>query len=460
MSARPADRRPLREDLAALAARPRALWGIYVLKLLESVAYFAAYNVLAVYLGEELGYTDKQSGTIAGIWLTAVSLVTFMAGSVADAAGLRKALVASVLSCLAGRVLLAVSHERAIALTGLAVMSYGVGSMFPTMAAGVRKLTDDRTVSFGFSLYYVVMNVGALVAGPLVSMARSRFARPLSLRGLGLDATLSSGQVIYLFSSVITLLGLLVTLWLIRDPDERTTDTTSSTDAASADPAAPYRSPAATTAKRARSPLSILAEVAREGTFWRFLLFVSLLVLVRLIFQHAHLTWPRYTLREFGRDFPYATYWSINPLIIIALTPVVTALTRARSAFGVIVWGAFITTASVFFLAASTTVTASVLFIVTLSLGEALWSPRLYEFTTRVAPPGREGTYTGLAQIPMFVAKPVVGFVSGALLARYCPATGPRDSRTLWLIVGLTTLAGPVLIVLLRRVIVGGTRER
>jgi dipeptide/tripeptide permease len=442
-------RRSLREDLSALAARPRALWGIYALKLLESVAYFAAYNVLAVYLGEELGYTDKQSGAIAGTWLTAVSLVTFAAGSVADAAGIRKALIASVLSCLAGRVLLALSHERAVALTGLAVMSYGVGSMFPTMAAGVRKLTDERTVSFGFSLYYVVMNLGALLAGPLVSSVRRRFVRPLHLHGMGLDATLSSGQVIYLFSSIITVLGLLVTLWLIREPDAHEE---ARKRPAEGEPATPE--------KRPRGPLSILAEVARERTFWRFLLFVSLLVLVRLIFQHAHLTWPKYTLREFGRDFPYATYWSINPLIIIGLTPVVTALTRERSAYSVIVWGAFITTASVFFLAASTSVTASVLFIVTLSLGEALWSPRLYEFTTRVAPAGREGTYTGLAQIPMFVAKPVVGFVSGALLARYCPPSGPRDSTTLWLIVGLSTLAGPVLIVLLRPIIEGGTRER
>ena len=60
-----AARRSLREDLAALATRPRALWGIYTLKLLESVAFFAAYNVLAVYLGEELGYTDRPAAALA-----------------------------------------------------------------------------------------------------------------------------------------------------------------------------------------------------------------------------------------------------------------------------------------------------------------------------------------------------------------------------------------------------------
>ena len=183
------------------------------------------------------------------------------------------------------------------------------------------------------------------------------------------------------------------------------------------------------------------------------MLFVSLLVLVRLIFQHAHQTWPKYTMREFGERFPFADYWSLNPLLIIFLTPIATALTRERSAFGTIVVGSLVTALSVGFLVASTTVTATLLFIVTLSVGEALWSPRLYEYTTVIAPRGREASYMGLSQVPMFLAKPVVGFMSGSLLAAYCPQTGPRESAWMWAIIGLTTLAGPVLILALRRVI-------
>jgi dipeptide/tripeptide permease len=183
------------------------------------------------------------------------------------------------------------------------------------------------------------------------------------------------------------------------------------------------------------------------------MLFVSLLVLVRLIFQHAHLTWPKYTLREFGETFPFATYWSINPAMIIVLTPLVTALTRNRSAFGTILMGAFVSTASVFFMASSTSVSASVWFVVTLSIGEALWSPRLYEYTTVMAPRGREASYMGLSQVPMFIAKPIVGFLSGAMLTAYCPPAGPRNSQTMWLLIGAMTLVGPVLIYLLRDVI-------
>jgi MFS family permease len=108
---------------------------------------------------------------------------------------------------------------------------------------------------------------------------------------------------------------------------------------------------------------------------------------------------------------------------------------------------------SVFAMAASTTVTASVVFIVLLSLGEALWSPRLYEYTARIAPPGREASYMGLSQIPMFVAKPIVGWLSGSMLATFSPESGPRNSQMMWAIIGAMTLVGPVLILGLRRII-------
>jgi membrane-bound acyltransferase YfiQ involved in biofilm formation len=56
----------------------------------------------------------------------------------------------------------------------------------------------------------------------------------------------------------------------------------------------------------------------------------------------------------------------------------------------------------------------------------------------------------GLSEIPLFLAKPVVGWMSGWLLATYCPAEGARDSQHLWLVVALTTIAAPLVMVFLR----------
>jgi dipeptide/tripeptide permease len=427
----------IQADLAGLAKSPRELWLIYGIKFLESLAYFAIYNLLAVYLTEDLNYGDKSAGTIAGTWLTVVSILMFVSGFVADALGIRKALLISVLSCLAGRTMMAVSSSPTVALAGLFVSAWGAASMLPTMTAAIRRYTTPSTVAFGFSLFYVDMNIGALVAPLTIGWFRRLFRQPLAvdLPGFG-TMHWSASQLIFLVGAIATLLALFLVLAMRPD---KAADT--------ATPGLPGE------VRKSNSPLAIFNEVRRERTFWGFMLFVSLLVLVRLIFQHAHLTWPKYSMREFGKDFDFAWYWSINPAMIILLTPVVTALTRTLSAYACIIVGSFISCISVFAMAASTSVTASVVFIVALSLGEALWSPRLYEYTARIAPPGREASYMGLSQIPMFVAKPIVGWLSGSMLAAYCPESGPRNSQMMWAIIGAMTLVGPVLILGLRSII-------
>ena len=93
------------------------------------------------------------------------------------------------------------------------------------------------------------------------------------------------------------------------------------------------------------------------------------------------------------------------------------------------------------------------LFVLLLSIGEAFYSPRLYEYTAAIAPKGQEASYMAMSYLPFFLAKLAVGPLSGVLLAWFCPATGPRHSETLWLIIGLSTMIAPVGLFLFQRFI-------
>ena len=93
------------------------------------------------------------------------------------------------------------------------------------------------------------------------------------------------------------------------------------------------------------------------------------------------------------------------------------------------------------------------LFIALLSVGESIYSPRLYEYAAAIAPKGQEASYMSLSYLPFFLAKLPVAMFSGVLLARFCPETGPRHSATLWLIIALTTMVAPVGLLVLRRYI-------
>ena len=83
------------------------------------------------------------------------------------------------------------------------------------------------------------------------------------------------------------------------------------------------------------------------------------------------------------------------------------------------------------------------LFITLLSVGESIYSPRLYEYAAVIAPKGQEGSYMSLSYLPFFLAKLLVAGFSGVLLAGFCPESGPRQSAVLWLIIALTTLIAP-----------------
>ena len=49
-----------------------------------------------------------------------------------------------------------------------------------------------------------------------------------------------------------------------------------------------------------------------------------------------------------------------------------------------------------------------------------------------------------LSMLPLFLAKFIVGGLSGWLLARFCPAAGPRHSEIMWFLIGCMALVTPL----------------
>ena len=60
---------------------------------------------------------------------------------------------------------------------------------------------------------------------------------------------------------------------------------------------------------------------------------------------------------------------------------------------------------------------------------------------------------SALSSAPLFLAKLPVGFLSGVLLQRYCPEHVEegevRHSKTMWMIIGLSTVVSPIMITIL-----------
>jgi hypothetical protein len=92
------------------------------------------------------------------------------------------------------------------------------------------------------------------------------------------------------------------------------------------------------------------------------------------------------------------------------------------------------------------------LYLIVFSVGEAFYSPRVYEYAAAIAPKGQEASYGSLAYLPFLVGKILVG-TSGWLLAAFCPEHGPRRSGIMWLIFALAASVAPIGLIVFRRYI-------
>ena len=102
-----------------------------------------------------------------------------------------------------------------------------------------------------------------------------------------------------------------------------------------------------------------------------------------------------------------------------------------------------------------------VIFIAMFSIGEAIWAPRVFQFTAEIAPPEREGSYIALSYLPIFLGQFLAGPMSGLLLASYLPAgatDGYPDHYMVWVWIGLFGALTPLAMLVFRKLFrrVGG----
>ena len=118
----------------------------------------------------------------------------------------------------------------------------------------------------------------------------------------------------------------------------------------------------------------------------------------------------------------------------------ISIITSKYKHYDMIKYGGYITAISPFFMVISTSIWSTICFNITLSVGEAIWSPRTYDYTMSIAPEGKEASFSALSSAPLFAAKIPVGLMSGYLLNKYLPENGKKNPQLLWLIIGLMTL--------------------
>ncbi|MBQ7568075.1 MFS transporter, partial [bacterium] len=457
-------------------------------KVLSIVAYGLVNSTLILWLSKDMDFGDVSAGFVVTAWSTVLTLITVMIGSLVDTIGIKKSLLIGFSFCIVARGVMSFFTNPWLVLpAGLFPLAVGEAMMTPVIVAGIKKYATVAQRSMAFSLFYAMMNVGFAISGTCFDKVRTVMGEYGSYELPGCGITLSTYQVLIFLGFLCTIPNLLLVMFGIREGiavNENDEVVYEKRDNKYAD------QPMATAIYHScrdclKQWVETFGSLWKQPAFYRFLAFLSIVVCVRLIFFHFHYTFPKYGIRELGEGAPIGRLFGVlNPVLIIFLGPIIGALTQKYSAYKVVIIGSFIAALSVFFMAVPPVwyeemahgalgnficntwlgqgipidrinpLYVGIFFaVILLSVGEAFYSPRLYEYPAAIAPHGQEGSYMSLSLLPYFVAKFFVGALSGWLLTTYCPEQGPRNSEAMWMIIGIMAMMTPVGLIVFRKYI-------
>ena len=157
------------------AGQPRGLSTLFFTELWERFSYYGMRALLALFIvapaaAGGLGLTTAEAARIYGNYTMAVYMLSIPGGFIADHyLGARRSVLigGSIIAC--GHYTLAINSLTAFYI-GLALVALGTGLFKPNISAmvgGLYRQGDDRRDA-GFSIFYMGINIGALIA-PLVT---------------------------------------------------------------------------------------------------------------------------------------------------------------------------------------------------------------------------------------------------------------------------------------------------
>jgi POT family proton-dependent oligopeptide transporter len=178
---------------------PRGLSTLFFTEMWERFGFYGVRAILVYFMTATvvqggLGFSTEKAGLTYGIFLAMVYLLSLPGGWLADNIfGQQRAVLYGGILIAIGWFIMALPGEGAF-YTALSLVSMGTGLLKPNVSTIVGGLysVEDKRRDAGFSIFYMGINVGALIA-PLICGyvgEKINFRLGLSLAGVGMTAGL------------------------------------------------------------------------------------------------------------------------------------------------------------------------------------------------------------------------------------------------------------------------------
>ena len=389
----------------------RPFWVANLSELFERLSYYAAFASLARYLHETLNFPTERAADLTGLFGGLVWFLAIFGGAIADRLGFRRALSFAYM-LLAGSYFLLGSLgapwlaplRNAIPLIALVTVvlmlpAFGVALVKPCVVGTTARASRENVRSIGYSIYYTLVNIGGAL-GPFVA---SWVHKNMSVENVFRVAAVS---VFLMFFAVLLF----------------------------------FQEPQRSNEKQTASLAETLRNFGKVLVNPKFMLFLLIFSGYWIVYWQEFITLPIYVHDYISSTADTEKMLVTGPLLVIALTVAVSVLTQKIPAFRAVVLGTLISMVAFAIVALDSSVIAAYATLVVVALGELTQQPRYYDYISRLAPSGQQGTYMGFAFLPLGIGSFVAGRIGGKLLHHFGEVQH-RPQRFWWALtaIGLAT---------------------
>lgn len=387
-----------------------AFWVANITELFERLSYYGVNAVLAIYLHETLKFSQQQTGELIGFFGGVVWFLPIIGGTLADRLGFRRSLAGAYLVLALGYFLLGSLSsawmeplKQALPLAVvvqliLCVPALGPAIVKPCVVGTTARASSENVRSLGYSIYYTLVNIGGTL-GPIVAFSVRRT--------IGIEN-------VFRVSAVSVLLMFFATIFFFKEPDRL------------------VERKVAGYAQAFKNMFVVFGNL-------RFMAFLLIFSGFWVMFWQEFIALPLFIRGYVNPDADVDLLTTVDPLAVILFQILISYLTRKAKPFAAMTAGILITSLSWLILAIcdlswqiNTTLRIgswsvpvqglpvyAAIALVVLAIGEMVQSPRYYEYVSRLAPPGQQGTFMGFSFLPIAIGFVIAGQIGGRLVHYY-----------------------------------------
>jgi len=393
----------------------RPFWVANITELFERLSYYAAFASLARYLHEALKFPVQQASSLTGLFGGLVWFMAAFGGTVADRLGFRRALSLAylILSCSyfvlgsLGSPWLGPlrDHMPLIVLVSvvLALPALGIALVKPAVVGTTARASKENVRSIGYSIYYTLVNIGG-AAGPYVA---SWVHRHMSVENV---FRVAAGSVFLMFFAVLI---------FFREPK---------------------RSGDVQTASLGQSLRNFGTVLGNP----RFMLFLFIFSGYWIVYWQEFIILPLYVHDYINPNTDTEFMLITGPLVVIAFTMLLNLSMQKVAPFRAITLGTLVSAVAWILLIIHPSVAMAYATLVVVAVGEIIQSPRYYEYISRLAPPGQQGTYMGFAFLPIGIGSLIAGWFGGKLIHHFGEVTH-QPEKMWWAVIAVGVLTALLL---------------